>query len=172
MSTLIRGEYTPLSLEELGRLMEQYPDIWVVTDTKNSTVESVQQDFEVLLETMKAHGMESVLDRMIVQIYNEEMYHTVYRIYPFKSWIYTLYKFWGGDTETFLQCVRFCYGHDINGITTWNFYVTPELLQITRAYDIPGYVHTENDGKNANELIRQGITGIYTDSITPDLLNP
>ena len=172
MSTLIRGEYTPLSLEELGRLMEQYPDIWVVTDTKNSTVESVQQDFEVLLETMKAHGMESVLDRMIVQIYNEEMYHTVYRIYPFKSWIYTLYKFWGGDTETFLQCVRFCDGHDINGITTWNFYVTPELLQITRAYDIPWYVHTENDVKNANELIRQGITGIYTDSITPDLLNP
>ncbi|MDE6604107.1 MAG: hypothetical protein K2K90_18555 [Lachnospiraceae bacterium] len=170
MSTLIRGQYTPLSLEELGRLMEQYPDLWVVTDTKNSAVESVQQDFEILRDTMKEHGMEFVLDRMIIQIYNEEMYHTVYRIYPFKSWIYTLYKFWGGDTETFLQCVRFCYGHDINGITTWNFYVTPELLEITKAYGIPWYAHTENDVKNADELIRQGLSGIYTDSITPDML--
>ena len=82
--------------------------------------------------------MESVLDRLIVQIYNEEMYDTVYNIYPFRSWIYTLYKFWGGARETFRDCVRFCYEHDIDGITTWNYYVTPELMQMPGHMIFPG----------------------------------
>ena len=170
MSTPILGQYTPLSFETLCQLMNEYPDIWVVTDTKNSKTEAVQQDFEMIVNTARECGMESVLDRLIVQIYNEEMYDTVYNIYPFRSWIYTLYKFWGGARETFRDCVRFCYEHDIDGITTWNYYVTPELMQIARAYDIPWYAHTENDVENAENLFRQGLAGIYTDSITPDML--
>lgn len=170
MSTPILGQYTPLSFETLCHLMNEYPDIWVVTDTKNSKTESVLQDFEMIVNTAKECGMESVLDRLIIQIYNEEMYDTVSHIYPFKSWIYTLYKFWGGDTETFRDCVRFCYENDINGITTWNYYVNPGLMQIAKSYGIPWYAHTENDIVNAENLFRQGLTGIYTDSITPDMI--
>lgn len=170
MSRPILGQYTPLSLETLCQLMMQYPDMWVVTDTKDVETELVQRDFEIMVNTVKACGMESVLDRIIVQIYNEEMYETINHIYPFQSWIYTLYKFWMGDTETFRECVRFCYEHDINGITTWNHYVTAELLQITAAYGIPWYAHTENDVENAKDMIQQGLSGIYTDTITPDLL--
>ncbi len=157
MDTPILGQYTPLSLESLCQLMEEYPDLWVVTDTKDTETEEVKRDFEIMVNTIQAHEMESVLDRIIVQIYSEEMYDTVYHIYPFKSWIYTLYKFWMGDTETFRECVRFCYEHNINGITTWNYYVTPELLQITNAYNIPWYAHTENDVENAKKLIQQRV---------------
>lgn len=170
LSTPIWGQYTPLSFELLCQLMEEYPDLWVVTDTKNADTEAVQRDFEIMVNTAKECNLDSVLDRVIVQIYNEEMYDTVYHIYPFKSWIYTLYQFWPGDIETFQECVRFCYGHDINAITTWNYFVTPELLQISRAYGIPWYAHTENDVENAKSMIRQGLTGIYTDCITPDML--
>ena len=170
LSTPIWGQYTPLSFELLCQLMEEYPDLWVVTDTKNADTEAVQRDFEIMVNTAKECKLDSVLDRVIVQIYNEEMYDTVYHIYPFKSWIYTLYQFWPGDIATFQECVRFCYGHDIDAITTWNYFVTPELLQISRAYGIPWYAHTENDVENAKSMIRQGLTGIYTDCITPDML--
>lgn len=170
MNTPILGQYTPLSFETLCQLMDKYPDLWIVTDTKDTEVEAVQRDFELLIDTAKACGMESVLDRMIVQIYSEEMYDTVSHIYPFKSWIYTLYKFWLGDKETFQACIRFCYENDIDGITTWNYYVTPELMQIANAYDIPWYAHTENDVENAKAMISLGLAGIYTDNITPDML--
>lgn len=71
MSRPILGQYTPLSLETLCQLMMQYPDMWVVTDTKDVETELVQRDFEIMVNTVKACGMESVLDRIIVQIYNE-----------------------------------------------------------------------------------------------------
>lgn len=170
MSTPIFGQYTPLSFESLCQLMEENPDMWVVTDTKDTETDDVRRDFEIMVNTARECGRESVLDRIIVQIYNEEMYDTVYQVYPFKSWIYTLYQFFGGDAETFRECVRFCYGHNINGITTWNYFVTPELIQIAQEYDILYYAHTENDVENAKIMIGQGLTGIYTDSITPDML--
>lgn len=170
MSTPIFGQYTPLSFESLCQLMEENPDMWVVTDTKDTETEDVRRDFEIMVNTARECGKESVLDRIIVQIYNEEMYDTIYEVYPFKTWIYTLYQFFEGDAETFLECVRFCYGHNINGITTWNYFVTPELIQIAQEYDILYYAHTENDVENAKIMIGQGLTGIYTDSITPDML--
>lgn len=170
MSTPIFGQYTPLSFETLCRLMAEYPDIWIVTDTKDTETEDVQRDFEIMVNTARECGMESVLDRIIVQIYNEEMYDAVHEVYPFKSYIYTLYQFFDGDAETFLECVRFCYANDIDTITTWNYFVTPELIQIAEEYDILYYAHTENDVENAKSMIGQGLTGVYTDSITPDML--
>lgn len=170
MSTPIFKEYTPLSFESLCALMEEYPDIRIVTDTKDEEAQAVRRDFEIMVNTARECGKESVLDRIIVQIYNEEMYDTIYQVYPFKSWIYTLYKFFGGDAETFRECVRFCYENNINGITTWNYFVTPELIEIAKEYGISYYAHTENDVENAKSMIGQGLTGIYTDSITPDML--
>lgn len=170
MSTPILGQYTPLSWQTLCQLMDEYPDIWIVTDTKHTDTENIQKDFEMLVGTAQELGKESVLDRIIVQIYNEEMYATVYQIYPFKSFIYTLYKFWKGDAETFLDCVRFCHEHDFTGITTWNYRVNADLMQIADAYNIPWYCHTENDVENARDMFQLGIRGIYTDSIVPDML--
>jgi glycerophosphoryl diester phosphodiesterase len=150
--------------------MEEYPDIWIVTDTKDTDKENVQNEFNIMVETAKELGLESVLDRIVVQIYNEDMYSYVRQVYPFKSWIYTLYMFFGGDEETFTECVRFCYANNIGNIATWNYFVTPELIEIADEYGIAYYAHTEDDVENAKLMIEEGLSGIYTNIITPDML--
>lgn len=170
LSAPIFGRYTPLSFGTLCQVMAEYPDLWIITDTKDIDLELVQNEFEVMVDTASELGLEVVLDRVIVQIYNEEMYDTVHSVYPFKAYIYTLYQFFGGDAETFRECVRFCYGHNIDSIATWNYFVTPELLRIADEYGIAVYAHTEDDVENARDMIRQGLTGVYTNIITPDLL--
>jgi glycerophosphoryl diester phosphodiesterase len=170
LSVPIFGQYEPLSFARLCELMDEYPDIWIVTDTKDTDKENVQNEFKIMVETAKELGLRSVLDRFVVQIYDEEMYSYVREVYPFKSWMYTLYMFFGGDEETFTECVRFCYANNIGNIATWNYFVTPELIEIADEYGIAYYAHTEDDVENAKLMIEEGLSGIYTNIITPDML--
>lgn len=43
------GRFTPLSFQDLLRLMEQYPDVCVVTDTKFTDAEIVKLQFEAMV---------------------------------------------------------------------------------------------------------------------------
>ena len=74
LSRPIFGEYTPLTFEDVCHLLDKYPDMWLVTDTKNSDLEKAENDIKLIVETAKRLGLESVLDRIIVQVYNEAMY--------------------------------------------------------------------------------------------------
>lgn len=169
-SVPIMGKYTPMSLGDLLELMQAYPDIYILTDTKGTEPEDVRNEFEIMVRTAREKGMESLLDRFIIQVYNEEMYDVIYGIYPFKAWDYTLYMFFGGDAETFLQCVRYCYQHDIQNISTWNYFANEELIEIADRYGIHVYVHTENEADNAKELYEMGVAGFYTDIVTNDMI--
>ncbi len=161
LHTPIEGQYTPLSLENWFRIMKRYPDIYWVTDTKYS--EQVEEDFGLLVDTAKAADCEEVLDRVIVQIYYQDMYEQVMGVYPFKNVIFTLYYIgYQGPEET----GGFCGSHHIPVLTMpdwcWNDSVREDLA----GYDVRVYVHIVNDGTSAQELLEDGVSGIYTDDIT------
>lgn len=77
----IFGRYEPLSFGILCGIREEKPDIWIVTDTKDVEEEAVRREFEIMVNTAHEVGKENVLDRIIVQIYNEEMYDIVHDVY-------------------------------------------------------------------------------------------
>lgn len=77
-------------------VLAQYPDMYIVTDTKEQKDEDIQQVLRSLVDAAKEHDP-SVLDRVVVQIYNEPMLETVKEVYAFPSIIYTLYA--TQDTE-------------------------------------------------------------------------
>lgn len=166
----IYGKYTPLSFESICYLMDEYPDIWIVTDTKYTEEPVAREQFRIMIDTAKEIGMEHVLDRLTVQIYNEEMYDVIYEVYPFDKWIYTLYKFWQGDVETFEECAKFAIEKNISAITMWNYLVSVEVMDVAHEYGIPVYAHTENNIENARVFMSLGLKGLYTDSITPEMI--
>ena len=86
----INFRYTPLTVAQLLDLMSQYQDVYLITDTKHTDIEKIQQQFNAIVNTAKTMGKQEVLDRIIVQIYHPEMLNTVKQIYPFENWIYTL----------------------------------------------------------------------------------
>lgn len=165
--TLILEKYTPLTLENILILMKEYEDIYIVTDTKSRNLEKEKRIFEEIYRVAINTGTTEVLDRIIVQIYNDEMLETIREIYDFPSIIYTLYLDWDGEIENFVHYCRFCKNNNIKNITMWNYLATPEILSIANDFNINIYVHTVNDLKEAQELMNLGVKGVYTDTLNP-----
>lgn len=165
LSMQIFGRYTALSFGDLLQIMDEYPDMWIVTDTKYTEREDIIEQFSSMVETAEKLGLESVLDRIIVQIYNCEMYYIVKNIYPFKSWNFTLYQIWSGDKTEFQRYAKFCFENNIKSITMWTNPARKEIFEIAHEYGLDVYVHTENNVNTARQYIIEGVDGIYTDSI-------
>jgi len=168
LSVPIYGKYTPMTLEDICLLMEDYEDIWIVTDVKDANAEEMKQAVEILKDSVHDYGKEELLDRFIVQVYNEETFDNVKTVYPFDNWIFTLYQCWDGNEENFQKYARFCCVEGIDTITMWDYYITPDIVKIADHYGIDIYVHTVNDEELAQEYINMGVKGIYSDSVMPD----
>lgn len=162
--------YTPLSFYDLCLIMQKYPDIWIVTDSKYTGEEDVKKQFNSIVSTAKECNAEEVLDRLIIQIYNESMYEVLKEVHPFKSYIFTLYKRWDGNQEEFAKICRWCVEHDVDVITMWDHLWNEEIRTIAERYKRDVYVHTVNDAPAAVEFLKSGVRGIYTDGIRPEEL--
>lgn len=159
------GGYTLLTLADLFNIMENYPDIWIVTDTKYTDTEQVRRQFQKLVDTARENGCMDVLDRVIVQLYHEKMYAVIQKIYPFQSYIFTMYQRWWGDPGEFGALCRWCLSHGVWAVTTKGDISYEEAWRIARAYGLDVYVHTINDISEADVFFESGVSGIYTDFI-------
>ena len=152
---------TPLLLEDWLQIMKEYPDIWLVTDSKYSN--TVTEDFQLFVETARNCGCEDVLDRVIVQLYYQDMYDEVNAVYPFKNYIFTLYMI--GFPEDSEELLRFMEEKNIGGLTmpstTWNESIK-ETLGDHENFKV--YVHTVNDRDEAVRFL-ENVDGIYTDML-------
>lgn len=164
-SAKIYHNLTPLTYIELLQLMREHSDIRIITDTKYVDKEHVDIQFHYMADTAISLGMEDVLDRLIIQIYNEEMYEMVHAVYPFRSYIFTLYQRWCGDREELKEICRWCAKKEIDVITMFVHFYAADCRQIADQYGIVIYVHTENDVLKAKTILETGIRGIYTDSL-------
>lgn len=173
LQTPILGQYTAMSFEDLCRLMEEYPDIWVVTDTKYADTASVKKEFTSMRHTgVSSVSTEDTLNRFIIQIYNENMYETVREIYPFQSYIFTLYQRWNGDAEEFTDICRWCRANRVEVITMPDTLLTGEIADTAERYGVAVYVHTVDDPSAARRFLEEGVDGVYTNTLPPSALAP
>lgn len=175
LHTKLDGKYTPMSFEQLCELMIEYPDLWVVTDTKYTEEEDICKQFQVMMDTINntGGGHCEILDRFIIQVYNERMYEILSSRYDFKTYIFTMYKrFYTDDTVgTFRDVCRFCVNNGIEVVTLKHRRYQnygEEIQKIADTYGIKLYVHTVNDIDAAGDLIDAGVVGICTDEIYDD----
>ena len=81
------AHYTSLLFEDILDIMEKYPDIVIVTDTKYSD-ERASQMFTIICDTVEQKAP-ALFDRLVPQIYTNEMYDVIMELYPWKNIIYT-----------------------------------------------------------------------------------
>ena len=169
----ILEQYTPLSFQDLLLLMEEYPDICVITDSKFTDAEIVTLQFNAMLEDARELGLSYLFDRMIIQVYSQLMYKVVDNIHPFPHYIYTLYAEGFGRTEdAFREIAAFCGESDILGVTMWDYWWDESYLPIAQEYDVQVFAHTVNDPQEALALLESGVSAVYTDTLTPGNLTP
>lgn len=170
----VLGKYTPMSFRDLLFLMKEYQDICIITDTKYVDAEIVRMQFDAMLSDAADLGLTYLLDRFAVQFYNPTMLQTVDSIHHFSSYIYTLYQEKFDRTEDgFRELAAFCAEEEnVLGITISEDLWDPAYGEIASGFGLKVFTHTVNDPEKARSLLEDGISSIYTDSLTPALLVP
>lgn len=160
----IYEKYTPLTLEDWFAIMEQYSDIYFVTDTKLSSEATIENQFRLLVDAAVQRGHEDLLSRIIVQIYYKEMYDLVMSVYPFQNFIWTLYYIGYNEPQDISD---FMTEKSIPVLTMPSSWWGKEKLADFPDNSIKVYVHTVNDESECRLRIDQGVSGFYSDVIGP-----
>lgn len=165
MNLKLCGKYTPLSFEDVARIMKKHTDVYLVLDFKDYDAASMTSEYKALVdEASKVDS--SVLDRMIPQIYNEESYDAVMSVYQWKSLIYTLYQL-PNPLDT-IEILQFSYSHDIDVITTDLDHGNDMFWHELSDRGIMSYLHTGGFNDVPLDVLQRGAKGIYSNFVLPD----
>lgn len=155
---------TPLRAVDLMYLMAEYPDMYLVTDTKDTDKVTVQRQFRDIVNIAKNIGHPEVLDRVIPQLYNKGMIDWIREIHPFENWIFTLYLY---NNPDYADIAAFCKTKGIQTVTLHIDRATKENVGKLKAKGLKVYAHTTNRYLTMKKMVDIGVDGIYTDRIKP-----
>ena len=168
-SNKIYGKYTPMTLEDFFLLLKDYPDAFVMIDSKQYSVRNYQmtlEDYCEYVEIAQAAGAGEVLNQIIPEIYNKAMFPGTAMIYSFPSYIYSLWQEY--STEDLEGIASFCREKKIPAATIYWKYWSYEAEEIFEKQGIHLYVYTVNDRNQARKYIAAGAEGICTDFLTTE----
>jgi glycerophosphoryl diester phosphodiesterase len=157
--------FTSMMLEDVLDFMIINKDMFLITDTKSFeyTHEDTEFKFNLIVEAAKKKDPE-LLDRIIPQIYYQEMYDIVMKQHEFKSIIYTLYASPDDDE----QVVNFVRKHrNIRVVTMAPVRGRQEFITELRRAGKQIYFFTLNDLDEILNYKKSGVRGFYTDYIFP-----
>ncbi len=164
----IYDQYTPLSFQDLLRLMAQYPDVCVITDTKLTDTEAVVMQFREMIAEAHELGLSYLFDRFIVQIYSPNHFTAVESVHHFPYYIYTLYQdYFGGTVDSFRNKVTFCRENGFLGLTIGYDNWDADYMPVADWQSVNVYIHTINTTRTARQLFKQGVRAVYSDRLLP-----
>ena len=160
--TLANGMYHTLSFEDACKLMQKYKDITFVLDAK-AEGERCKRIYQKCVKTAKSIDPK-LLDRMIPQIYEEDMLNDVMDVYDFKSIIYSLYK---QDELNSKEIIDFAYENGVKAVVVDRSKLNSKFINELKQRGVYVYVNTYNDTEKVKELEKLGAKGIFSDFINP-----
>jgi len=157
-----KGNLTSMTFEDLVVFMEKHPDLYIITDTKFDDIPHIEVEFDEMTEILSHH--KNVNKRFIIEVYNEKMFLFLKEHkYPFKYFMFTLYKRWRGKNYEDLENIfSFCSKHNIKGIIMYKYLFNNKIYNLSKKYSVPIYLHTENSIIKIAEYL-QKVKGIFTD---------
>ena len=169
MGSKIYDKYTPMDLKKLLKLIAEYPDIRVVVDGKYGKLDTAKREYKQILSTARDLKLTRVLNRMIVELYNEDMYKAVKKIYPFPEYMMVLYKAFtqAPPPEEFEQVARYCEANKIGTVVMDILWEDPQYVELAAPYGVRLSYYTVNDAQRARELFDDGIVALFSDFLPP-----
>lgn len=162
-STKIYRKYTPLDFKDICVFMNKHKDVYLITDTKGIDEKSINESFKVMIDTAQKVNKD-VLERIIPQIYNQEMLPLIKSFYEFQNVIYTLYM--SHDTDE--QVADFVIKNNVKVVTMSSRRCTKEFVNNLSSKGVYAYVHTVNLITEAEKLMGEnGVYGVYSDFLIP-----
>lgn len=142
-------------------------DMVLVTDTKSMEIpkeDRITQFKELVSEANKRD--KELLDRVIPQIYHQDMFGEIESIYPFKHVIYTLYA----SPDSGEEVLDFIAKHkEIEAVTVPidDSRLTPKFIKQVHKLGKRVYVHTIQTYESLTKYAAINVDGFYTGLLTP-----
>lgn len=168
LNTPIDGQFTPLSLDDLLALMDEHPDMRLVTDFKSGDEEVTRTQFEIFESAVRKAGGDELKNRIIIQLYDEAELAPVKKQGPWGGYIFTLYKRGFEKTEEDFESVAsFCRRNGIDVLVMKKGKWSSRYAPIAKRYGIKVYPHTIYTRWEAERMIRSKADGAYSNSVLP-----
>lgn len=151
---LICGRFEPLTFDKLTKILDNNPQIRIVTDTKDDNIK--------LLTTI-ADKYPNYIERMIPQIYDYSEFETVSAL-GYDDIIFTLYT---QDKIDYNKLLKFIKENDIYAVTIGKDYWIKGLPQKLSKEGIKVYTHPVYTVEEAQEEFSKGAFGVYSSTLKP-----
>ncbi|WP_145323823.1 interleukin-like EMT inducer domain-containing protein [Paenibacillus xylanexedens] len=157
----VLNRYTPLTITDIYELMANYPDLYIVTDTKYLEADIIKAQFKRIITAVEPYGYD-LLMRIVPQIYSEEMYSILEELFPFSSYIYTLYA----TNSTDEQVIQFVQDKSIGVVTTYPERYSSDFGLKLKSLGVEVVLHTINDLEQVKKYVNMNVNGFYTDILS------
>lgn len=171
LNTPIYGKYTPMSFDDLLKLLDEYPDAFVTIDSKQYSVRNYQrtlEDYAQYREIAINAGLEHTLGQIIPELYNSAMYSGTTLVYKFPAYLYSLWQEY--SIEELNDIADFCQANQIQAVSLYCEYWSEDVQKIFDERDILVYIYTINDEEKAREYVKAGAKGVCTDTLISENL--
>lgn len=171
LNTPIYGKYTPMSFEDLLKLLDEYPDAFVTIDSKQYSVRNYQrtlEDYAQYREIAINAGLEHTLGQIIPELYNSAMYSGTMLVYKFPAYLYSLWQEY--SIEELNDIADFCQANQIQAVSLYCEYWSEDVQKIFDERDILVYIYTINDEEKAREYVKAGAKDVCTDTLISENL--
>ncbi|QHI72785.1 glycerophosphodiester phosphodiesterase family protein [Aminipila terrae] len=151
---LICGRFQALTFDKLTKILDQYPQVRIVTDTKEDNIK---------LLTAISEKYPDYVNRMIPQIYDYSQFQAVSSL-GYKDIIFTLYM---QDKIDYSKLLDFVKKNNIYAVTIGKDYWVKGLPEKLSKDGIIVYTHPVDTVEEAREQFVKGAYGIYSSVLTP-----
>ena len=161
MKSRIFYKYTPMSCDDMIRFMKKHDDLYVACDMKGD----MKKAYQYLVKKAYELSSESILDRIIVNIYDHESYDSILEIYPFKN-VTVRQHYW--CSNNYYELVDFCLRNNIHVVNISSYYMEDEGVELLMTKGIHVYVAVVDYISDMNDYYRLGADGAVTNWLYED----
>lgn len=154
-------KYTPMDCKMMIKYMHEHTDLYVACDTKDNPVET----YEYLVNMARKMNCEDVLNRIIVSIYDYEMYDKIKNVYPFKNITIRQYI---NLPHNYYELADFCTKHSIHVVNISSCYADDEGVKLLEDKGIHVYVAVTDYISDMKHYYNNGIDGAVTNCLYED----
>lgn len=154
-------KYTPMDCKMMIEYMHEHDDLYVACDTKDDPAET----YEYLVNMAKKMNCEDVLNRIIVSIYDYEMYDKIKNVYPFKNITIRQYIYL---PHNYYELADFCTKHSIHVVNISSCYADDEGVKLLENKGIHVYVAVIDYISDMKNYYKNGIDGAVTNCLYED----
>lgn len=169
MSKKIFRIYHPMSCKSMIEFMTSHPDLYVSIDMKaDDKIKkyNIVEGYKYIVKKAKEANADSILNRIIVSIYDFKTYNEILSVYPFRNFVIRQYI---NSPHNYTELAAFCLEKKIHVVNVSSCYADDEGIQLLTEKGIRVIVAVVDYISDMQYYRKKGFTGCVSSFLYEDI---